>query len=69
MVKRSPCKDQICKLDIELLASNETTFTVLGTKLDKAIPPALQTIDRKENIQLFTVLNEHFIEKLKLLGH
>lgn len=43
MVKRSPCKDQICKLDIELLASEEIMLTVLGTKLDKAIPPALWT--------------------------
>lgn len=53
MVKRSPCKDQICRLDIELLASEETMLTVLGTKLDKAIPPALLTL-MKENSELFS---------------
>lgn len=42
MVKRSPCKDQICKPGIEVLASKEIELTVEGTKLDKAIPPALQ---------------------------
>ena len=42
MVRRSPCKDHTCKLAIELLASEEIEFTVDGTKLDKAIPPALQ---------------------------
>lgn len=42
MVKRSPCKDQICKAATELFASEEIEFTVAGTKLDNAIPPALQ---------------------------
>ncbi len=42
MVKRSPCKDQICKPAKELLASREIELTVAGTKVDKAIPPALQ---------------------------
>lgn len=41
MVKRSPCKDHICKPGIEVLASKDTELTVEGTKLDKAIPPAL----------------------------
>jgi hypothetical protein len=42
MVKRSPCKDQICKLATKLLASKVIELTVAGTKVDKAIPPALQ---------------------------
>lgn len=42
MVKRSPCKDQICKPAIELLASKEIELTVAGTRVDNAMPPALQ---------------------------
>nr|GMD51963.1 hypothetical protein Iba_chr11bCG7370 [Ipomoea batatas]GME00850.1 hypothetical protein Iba_scaffold1675958CG0010 [Ipomoea batatas] len=42
MVKRSPCKDQICKPVTELLAREDRELTVAGTKLDNAIPPALQ---------------------------
>lgn len=42
MVNRSPCKDQICKPAIELLASKEIELTVEGTKVDNAMPPALQ---------------------------
>lgn len=42
MVKRSPCKDHIFKLDIALFASEDMELTVAGTKVDNAIPPALQ---------------------------
>jgi hypothetical protein len=41
-VKRSPCIDQICRLGTKLLASEEIELTVAGTKVDNAIPPALQ---------------------------
>lgn len=42
IVKRSPCKDQICKPVVVLLTSDDIELTVVGTKLDNAIPPALQ---------------------------
>lgn len=43
-VKSSPCKDQICNPATELFARAEIELTVAGTRLDNAIPPALQKI-------------------------
>lgn len=44
MVKRSPCKAQILRPRTGVLARDETELTVAGTKVDNAIPPALQTM-------------------------
>lgn len=55
MVKRSPCSDQICKPAIELLASKEIELTVAGTRVDNAMPPALQ----EKYITMETVKNKN----------